>query len=385
MASENSSVASENEEYFSELESSVELQSSVDSISRPSSTPPEVTQYPGGRNGRFPICEAEQKVIDQMRAQAIRNFEKCRASIAQEEAVRLQKTRIGCNNWAHFWQNIYPRHIVRELLIRVAKTRADIDRLYRRSAEVYGKLIQKAEGSVLSRHGAIATSEALKMFKPAENDLGRVRRKRTRNILRRLRASFGEIPLKISNEQFNDMKRGLFSLCEDGEYHDGDAQAEERERPFQVILSSPECQQFVLSPSYYHDWQDKELNTSLCAYDVWLLFNPHNRPDECTDPDHHGLCTTCRAGCTDCQVRYINHYRHSFTPRIRLEGSQTGPVGLRTVLIDPGTGLVVPQKHYQALQVLDLIQPNPFIHAPSLSSHSGRGNPGGLHAHGASA
>lgn len=385
MASENSSVASENEGYLSELESSAEPQSSVDSTSRPSSTPPEVTQHPGGRNGRFPIGEAEQKVIDQMRAQAIRNFEKCLASLAQEEAVRLQKSRIGCNNWAHFWQRIYPRHIIRELLIRVAKTRADIDRLYRRSAEAYRKLIQKAEGSVLSRHGAIATSEALKMFKPAENDLGRVRRKRARNILRRLRTSFGEIPLKISNEQFIDMKRGLFSLCEDGEYHDGDAQAEERECPFQVILSSSEYQQFVLSPSYYHDWQDKELKTSLCAYDVWLLVNPYDRPDECTEPDHHELCTICRVECTDCQVRYVNRYRHNFIPRIRLEGSQTGPVGLRTVLIDPGTGLVVPQEHYQALQVLDLIRPNSFTHAQSSNNRSGRGNPGGLHAHGASA
>lgn len=89
-----------------------------------------------------------------------------------------------------------------------------------------------------------------------ENEVGvrrRRRRRRAAAILGKMRAVIEEIPVKVGEELFDEMKRGVFALDVFCDYHPGDPVAEARDRMGSVrFVDQPE--DVVISSDAYQRW-----------------------------------------------------------------------------------------------------------------------------------
>lgn len=166
----------------------------------------------------------------QARGDAKQTLSTCRKVIACLELTRMRKSRIGFSYWVAFWERIYERPLARSLTSRVSIVRAKVDTIFQKTSKALTDLTWEVEKGVTA---ATSEKEVLRLLEQMEKDVAlhrKRRRKSAQALMGKLRASIEEIPVDVSDELFDDLKRGIFALDPFCDYHPGDPEAEERDR-----------------------------------------------------------------------------------------------------------------------------------------------------------
>lgn len=164
------------------------------------------------------------------RSDAMQTLAACRTVILSLELTRMRKSRIGFAYWMAFWERIYERPLARALCSRISVALSKVDGLFQDASKELNELTWKVGRSITT---AQSETEILKLLEQMEMDVAahrRRRRKRAQGILKKLKASIEDIPVDVSDELFDDLKRGIFALDTFCDYHPGDPEAEERDR-----------------------------------------------------------------------------------------------------------------------------------------------------------
>jgi hypothetical protein len=107
---------------------------------------------------------------------------------------------------------------------------------------------------------APSEKEILLVLEQMEDEVGvrrRRRRKKAQAILNKMRAHVEAIPVKVSDELFDDMKRGVFALDVFCDYHPGDPVAEEHESMWPESFVQQPVGMVAVSPYLYQEWQEE--------------------------------------------------------------------------------------------------------------------------------
>ncbi|KAE8352000.1 hypothetical protein BDV28DRAFT_158262 [Aspergillus coremiiformis] len=194
---------------------------SIDSVSRADSPRPEEPAEP--HRDRSHIS------LEDTRRGALHTLALCQNVITTLELTRLRKSRTGVFYWLAFWERLYTRAFARALGSRVASALTKVDILFRTVASELHQLTQRMEYAVAH---APTEKAILLVLEQMETEVGvrrRRRRKKALAILNKMRLHVEAIPVKVSDELFDDMKRGVFALDVFCDYHPGDPVAEEHE------------------------------------------------------------------------------------------------------------------------------------------------------------
>lgn len=191
--------------------------------------------------------------LEETRGNALRTLALCSNIIAVLEVTRMYKSRLGFCWWTAFWERLYDRDLARALGSRAMRATAKINDLFRAVADDLNRITQRMEYAVRQ---AESGQEILMYLEHMEDEVGvlrRHRRKKARTILNRMRASMECIPVKVTDELFDEMKRGVFALDVFCDYHPGDPQAELRDRTGHTQLLEHAVSP-TESPEFYQRW-----------------------------------------------------------------------------------------------------------------------------------
>lgn len=197
----------------------------------------------------------EQSSLERTQHGALQTLALCRSVITVLELTRLRKSRTGQLYWLAFWDRLYERSLSRVLAARLTRALARIDALFRAVARDLHQLTQQAE---LAVRQATSEKEVVWILELLEDDVGvwrRRRRKKAQAILNRMRESIEAIPIVVSDELFDDMKRGVFALDVFCDYHPGDPDAEDQEAAWADYFTERPGNLVAVSPYLYRQWQ----------------------------------------------------------------------------------------------------------------------------------
>jgi hypothetical protein len=194
------------------------------------------------------------------RLEALHTLDTCRHVIAALELTRLRKSRSGLCHWIAFWEQLYERSFAAMLTSRVMAPLYKVDALFRAVSFDLHRLAHKTELAIAS---ATSEKEILHILERMEDEVS-IRRKRRRrkaqHILLKMRANLEAIPVKVNDELFEDMKRGVFALDVFCDYHPGDEQAEQTERSWQQHFIGQSVGLVAVSPYLYRQWREPTIS-----------------------------------------------------------------------------------------------------------------------------
>ncbi|KAI1972354.1 hypothetical protein LOZ53_004205 [Ophidiomyces ophidiicola] len=170
------------------------------------------------------------EAVLKLRQYAAQDLMMCRAIVVTLELTRMSKARTGIRNWMLFWKEIYRPFLAEQIIAVVSAASLEIDRLFKASAQRLCLLAC----SIGQRMIDLRTSqEATSIWRQMEHQITRYRKLRQRSaqiVFDKLRCRLERIPVDISDDLFDDLKRGIFALDPSGNYHPGDPIAEAWDR-----------------------------------------------------------------------------------------------------------------------------------------------------------
>jgi hypothetical protein len=179
--------------------------------------------------------------LEETRRNALQTLAVCGTIIATLEVVRIYKSRVGSGYWFAFWEKLYDPRLAHALGARVSHAKGKINALFRAASVDLHAVTQWIERAVRS---ARSEGEILVLMERLEEEVGlrrQRRRKKAAAIMDRMRVGVENIPVKVTDELFDEMKRGVFALDVFCDYHPGDSDAEARERTGQTRLFEDEA------------------------------------------------------------------------------------------------------------------------------------------------
>ncbi|KAL2831764.1 hypothetical protein BDW59DRAFT_139989 [Aspergillus cavernicola] len=207
--------------------------------------------------------------LEMTRLEALHTLNACRHVIATLELNRLRKSRTGLYNWIAFWEQLYERSFAALLTSRVTLVLYKIDALFRAVSFDLHQLAQRTELAVASASSEKEIFHILERMEDEVSIRGKRRRRKACHMLEKLRANIEAIPVKVSDELFDDLKRGVFALDFFGDYHPGDERAERSERMWHQHYIGQSVGLVAVSPYLYRQWRESAVSDSslpLTAY-----------------------------------------------------------------------------------------------------------------------
>ncbi|KAL4752143.1 hypothetical protein BDW72DRAFT_192284 [Aspergillus terricola var. indicus] len=201
-----------------------------------------------------------QESVEMTRLEALHTLDACRHVIATLELTRLRKSRIGLYNWMAFWDRLYHRSFAAVLSSRVMDALYKVDSLFRAVASYFHELTQKTELAITR---ASSEKEIIHVLQRMEGEVDirrRRRRRKARHILEKMRAEIEAIPVKVSDDLFDDMKRGVFALDVYCDYHPGDERAERAEQMWSQHFINQSVGLVAVSPFLYRQWRESSVS-----------------------------------------------------------------------------------------------------------------------------
>ncbi|EER39105.1 conserved hypothetical protein [Histoplasma capsulatum H143] len=183
----------------------------------------------------------------------------CRITLLSLELTRMRKSRIGMSSWVAFWHQIYSQGLAEAICATILRAAPKVDKVFRSVAKELFEITYKAGENI-----EMATTEAqiVQCWQLMEQETIAYRDLRDRYvkaILEHLRFSIEAIPVDISDDLFDDLKRAIFVVDPRGNYHPGDPEAEERDiqshtqpQARDYIRADP---QLVLRPGFSGDFR----------------------------------------------------------------------------------------------------------------------------------
>ncbi|KAL2818124.1 hypothetical protein BJX63DRAFT_429443 [Aspergillus granulosus] len=208
-----------------------------------------------------PAVRVRRGSLEVTRLEALHTLDTCRHVIVALELTRLRKSRTGMYHWIAFWERLYERSFSNLLASRVMTALDKVDALFRAVSFGLHQLTQMTELAVAS---ASTEKEILGILERMEEEVNlrrRRRRRKARHILAKMRCNMELIPVKVSDELFDDIKRGVFALDVYGDYHPGDPEAERMEQMwFQRFIDQP-AGLLAVSPYLYRQWREPAVSS----------------------------------------------------------------------------------------------------------------------------
>ncbi|KAH8429881.1 uncharacterized protein LDX57_007553 [Aspergillus melleus] len=238
----------------------------VDGVEEPHSPIPDSPvprETPGCTAKR---TEQQQQALQETRLGALDTLHLCRNVITTLELTRLRKSRVGLYNWLGFWDRLYERPFAHSLASCVSTALSKIDLLFRVVSDDLHQLTQRTEHAVVS---ATSEREIFYLLERMEDDVEvrRLRRRRKAQvILSKMRAELEMIPMKVGDDLFDDMKRGVFALDVVCDYHPGDTVAEAHETTWPDHFTGQPVDHVELSPYLYQQSQQSQASAASGAF-----------------------------------------------------------------------------------------------------------------------
>jgi hypothetical protein len=174
------------------------------------------------------LAESEEELLA-ARAEIRRQLEACRTLIVAFELTRMRKSRIGSQLWFSFWSNMYNDELAQKLSRAVSDRLPVVARLFYAAVQKLCALTNEIEWRVASAKSIDELDRLWSEMGKRALAICEQRRKCVMEILRELFFDFIEMPTRITEADFDDLKRAFFGLDRNGNYHPGDPEAERLE------------------------------------------------------------------------------------------------------------------------------------------------------------
>ncbi|KAE8382177.1 hypothetical protein BDV26DRAFT_253993 [Aspergillus bertholletiae] len=103
-----------------------------------------------------------------------------------------------------------------------------------------------------------------------------------------MRMHMESIPVKVSDELFDDMKRGVFALDVFCDYHPGDPVAEEHESMWpEYFVQRSGVDTIAVSPYLYRQWQEGAASAASGSYIPLTSYTGNNAQVEYLEEEYH--------------------------------------------------------------------------------------------------
>ncbi|PLB37171.1 uncharacterized protein BDW47DRAFT_132169 [Aspergillus candidus] len=250
---------------------------------------------PGSIRSAASEDEDSESDLELTRRGAVQTLNLCSHVITTLELTRLRKSRTGLFYWTAFWERLYERQFARTLASRVSSALAKVDTLFR---AVSTDLHQLTQGMIHAATVASSDKEILHILERMEDEVGvrrRRRRRRAQAILNKMRSSIETIPVKVSDDLFDDMKRGIFALDVFCDYHPGDPVAEAHEATWSEFFAVHQTTgRTAVSPYLYRQWQQSGTSGAYPPLEAYTSNNLYvgYAEDWVNAPSEHGYDPT---------------------------------------------------------------------------------------------
>ncbi|OJD17062.1 hypothetical protein AJ78_02810 [Emergomyces pasteurianus Ep9510] len=183
----------------------------------------------------------------------------CRTTLLSLELTRMRKSRIGMSSWVAFWHRIYSQELANSICATVVCAVPKVDKVFRSVAKELFEITYKVGENIEMATTDAQIIQCWQLMEQETITYRNLRDRYVRAILEDLRVSIEAIPVDISDELFDDLKRAIFVVDSTGNYHPGDREAEERDiqshthpEAREYIRADP---QLVLRPGFSGDFQ----------------------------------------------------------------------------------------------------------------------------------
>ena len=178
-------------------------------------------QSPNANNTiRPPLAPAtETPSLTAVRQNALQTLSFCRWVNIDLELNRIRSSRAGRSRWLSFLEQRHQRPIIRALDQVISNTLAEVDELFRNVSSHILYITLQAEPAV---GRAVTHGELLGVLEHVEVQVSSAQERRhekTQSILNATRTGIDSIPARISDQFVDDMKRDIFCLDPDCDYH----------------------------------------------------------------------------------------------------------------------------------------------------------------------
>ncbi|PGH12716.1 hypothetical protein AJ79_04076 [Helicocarpus griseus UAMH5409] len=163
------------------------------------------------------------------RRNAKRVLSNCRVNLLSRELTRMRKSRIGLGNWTTFWYRVYHHDLAKTICGTIIYTAPKIDKIFKSIAKALFDLSYRI-GEDIER--ATTEEQIVRCWQFMENEtlvLCKLREQYVTELLENLRVCIEKIPVDISDDMYDDLKRAVFAVDPWGNYHLGDKEKEERD------------------------------------------------------------------------------------------------------------------------------------------------------------
>ena len=191
----------------------------------------------------------------------------CRTILTTLELTRMRKARIGLQYWTGFWYRIYKASLADAICRCVLEVYPKMDKLFKATAENIINIIANIDKRVA---GARSEKEIAALLRQLELQIKRCVKLRQINaqiIFETMRFNLEKIPVDVADAMFDDLKRGVFALDGAGDYHPGDAMAEEKDKHIGKPLSGlnyiSQQPDLVLRPGFTGEFQEALVDATM--------------------------------------------------------------------------------------------------------------------------
>lgn len=154
----------------------------------------------------------------------------CRTMLTTLELTRMRKARIGLQYWTGFWHRIYKAPLSDDICYCVREMYPKMDEIFKITAEHIMKIIAIAEERIARAQSEGEIAVLLRQMELQIKQCVEIRQINAQIIFETMRLNFERIPVDVGDEMYDDLKRGIFALDSDGNYHPGDPVAEEKDK-----------------------------------------------------------------------------------------------------------------------------------------------------------
>ncbi|KAJ5114464.1 hypothetical protein NUU61_000223 [Penicillium alfredii] len=154
--------------------------------------------------------------------EAYRIVIQCHWLVGDLEVERMTKSRLGVSAWSRYWHNVYSYYDLRKIGDAVSAALHDINVLYLGLAVGLHELLERTDNQITHSSNEAMVAQAMTTMEQEVDrrwDRCRHRAHRTIEIMRDTIQS--ELPLVISDDLLDRMKRGIFALTPDYGYAPG--------------------------------------------------------------------------------------------------------------------------------------------------------------------
>jgi hypothetical protein len=210
---------------------------------------------------------ADNASLEQTRRDAAHTLAEYRAIILELELTRMRRSRTSFLSWMHIWERLYGRRTARMLAIPAFECYNLINRVFSAAASKLKGLLNQIGSVIMMLQTETDIARLLKNMERAMISVTERRRRLALTVVTTLRMKLDSTMSGLSDNFHVELRRALFALDADCNYHPGNAQVEayeeymtRRDTPYTFNVIQPYIRRYPPGRTLNYDFNPVTLS-----------------------------------------------------------------------------------------------------------------------------